>query len=111
MYEPFTLVQEVEVYEIAKRTWKTINFISEPARLAVISPGSMQIAGSQILVFGGMVARGEEDASGDKTSFDLVDNGVELSMTTNSLILDVTVGSIKYGPELATPTYFISGGY
>jgi hypothetical protein len=27
------------------------------------------------------------------------------------LIFDVTVGSIKYGPELATPTYFVSGGY
>ena len=34
-----------------------------------------------------------------------------MTMTNQSLILDVTVGSIKYGPELATPTYFISGGY
>ena len=27
------------------------------------------------------------------------------------MILDVTVGSIKTGPELAVPSYFISGGY
>ena len=107
-YEPFEFVQEVEVYEMAKKIWKTINYISEPARLAVISPGSMQIAGSQILIFGGLVPR--EEHSEDKT-FDVSENGVELSMSTHSLILDVTVGSIKYGPELATPTYFISGGY
>jgi hypothetical protein len=27
------------------------------------------------------------------------------------LILDVTVGSIKFGPELPTPSYFMGGGY
>jgi hypothetical protein len=32
-------------------------------------------------------------------------------MSNKSLILDVTTGSIKLGPELATPTYFIAGGY
>ena len=107
-FEPFEFVQEVEVYEISKNVWKTINYISEPQRLAVISPGSMQIAGSQILIFGGLVPK--DEMNNDKT-FDVQENGVEMTMSNQSLILDVTVGSIKYGPELATPTYFISGGY
>ena len=38
-------------------------------------------------------------------------DGRSVSLTEQSLILDVTVGSIKHGPELAVPSYFISGGY
>ena len=34
-----------------------------------------------------------------------------MTITGQSIILDVTVGSIKYGPELTTPAYFVSGGY
>ena len=45
-FEPFEFVKEVEVYEIGKGTWKTINYISEPERLTIISSGSMQISGS-----------------------------------------------------------------
>lgn len=45
-YEPFQFVNEVEVYEISKGVWKTINYISEPERLSIISPGSMQVSGS-----------------------------------------------------------------
>ena len=45
-FEPFEFVKEVEVFEIQKGTWKTINYISEPEKLAIISPGSMQISGS-----------------------------------------------------------------
>jgi hypothetical protein len=60
------------------------------------------------LIFGGLVPKDEMNS--DKT-FDVQENGVEMTMSNQSLILDVTVGSIKYGPELATPTYFISGGY
>jgi len=43
------------VYEIDKKVWRTINYISEPKRLAVLSAGSAQIAGSQILIFGGLI--------------------------------------------------------
>ena len=107
-YEPLDFVQEVEVYEMAKKTWKTINYISEKHRLAVISSGSMQIAGSQILIFGGLVPKDDQNQD---TTFDVQYNGIDLTLSLHSLILDVTVGSIKYGPELATPTYFISGGY
>ena len=103
------MVKEVEVFEIARKAWKTINYISEPERLLVLSPGAMQIAGSQILIFGGFVPKSAQKSS-EKT-FDYSDNGVNLVLTNQSLIFDVTVGFIKFGPELGTPTYFISGGY
>ena len=28
--EPFNFVEQVEVYELEKKTWKTINYITEP---------------------------------------------------------------------------------
>jgi len=40
-----------------------------------------------------------------------MDYGTKVQLTAQSLILDVTVGSIKSGPELGAPSYFISGGY
>jgi hypothetical protein len=39
------------------------------------------------------------------------DNGREITLTKKTLILDVTVGSIKFGPKLPVPSYFIGGGY
>jgi hypothetical protein len=106
-YEPFEFVKEVEVYEIAKDTWKTINYISEPERLQILSPGSMQISSSQILLFGGLVPR---DSDSNESQFDITENQVDLTLTAQSIILDVTVGSIKYGPELSTPAYFLPSG-
>lgn len=44
--EPFDFVEQVEVYEIDKKAWKTINYISEPKRLQVLLAGATQIAGS-----------------------------------------------------------------
>jgi len=102
-------VKEVEVFEIARKTWKTINYISEPERLLVLSPGAMQIAGSQILIFGGFIPKSTQRNT--EKNFEFTDNGVNLVLTNQSLIFDVTVGFIKFGPELVTPTYFISGGY
>lgn len=34
-----------------------------------------------------------------------------MTLTNKSMVLDVTVGSIKYGSELNVPSYFLSGGY
>ena len=53
--EPYDFVDQVEIYEIDKKTWKTINYISEPKKLRVLSAGTAQIAGSQILIFGGLI--------------------------------------------------------
>jgi len=68
-FEPFEFVKEVEVFEFQKATWKTINYISEPEKLAIISPGSMQISGSQILIFGGVIPR-DQSSNTDK-SYDI----------------------------------------
>ena len=38
--EPFEFVDQVEVYETDKKTWKTINYISEPQRLRVLFAGA-----------------------------------------------------------------------
>jgi hypothetical protein len=70
------------------------------------------------MLFGGFVPNEDESnlfasktEDDSKTSFDVIDNGVDLTLTNKSMVLDVTVGSIKTGPELCTPSYFPSGGY
>ena len=93
-----------------------------------MSAGSAQIAGSQILIFGGLIPTEnaseyqnnllEEEEEKPKRfgqmspeSHEFIDHGREITLTKQTLILDVTVGSIKFGPELNTPSYFIGGGY
>jgi hypothetical protein len=44
--EAFDFVNQVEVYEMDRKTWKTINYIVEPQRLQVMLAGASQIAGS-----------------------------------------------------------------
>lgn len=64
------------------------------------------------MLFGGFVqTEGEALEEDAKTTFDVTDNGKDLTLTNKSMVLDVTVGSIKTGPELCTPSYFPSGGY
>jgi len=62
------------------------------------------------MIFGGLVPT-THDASETTEAHVLDDNGTQVTLSAQSLILDVTVGSIKSGPELADPSYFISGGY
>jgi hypothetical protein len=38
----------------------------------------------------------------------MVDNGQTLKLTSGSWYLDVTKGSIKRGPPLSTPSYYLS---
>lgn len=42
----FDFVSEVEVFDLERQEWKTLNYISEPKRLSIIMPGVTQIAGS-----------------------------------------------------------------
>jgi len=69
------------------------------------------------MLFGGFVpiapkeSTNQEGEEEEKTPLEIQDNGMELLLTNKSMILDVTVGSIKYGPELQTASYFPSGGY
>lgn len=60
------------------------------------------------MIFGGFVP---SDKDAEKTGQDVMDNGQALTLTNKSMVLDVTVGSIKYGSELNVPSYFLSGGY
>ena len=98
-----------------RKTWKTINYIGENQRLKVLSAGATQISSSQILIFGGFIPSepNTEDSEEKKnaTPLDVQDNGVDLTLTGKTMVLDVTVGSIKYGSDLQTPSYFPSGGY
>ena len=68
------------------------------------------------MIFGGIVpaptsAETDETLEEEASNQLFTDNGTKISLTAQSLILDVTVGSIKTGPELSVPSYFISGGY
>jgi hypothetical protein len=69
------------------------------------------------MIFGGLVPTEniepaeEEDIKKAQELFEFEDNGARVTLTKQTIILDVTVGSIKFGPELPTPSYFIGGGY
>jgi len=41
----------------------------------------------------------------------IFDNGQILILSKETMVFDITVGSIKHGPELTAPSYFLSGGY
>lgn len=59
------------------------------------------------MIFGGMIEY--DDTEDDKTNT-LVDNGKTVRLTEQSYYLDVTKGSIKRGPNLVTPSYYINNG-
>lgn len=120
---PFSFQQEVEVYEIEKNSWKVINYISDNQKLRVLNPGSFQISGKKVMIFGGLIESKSDDdddsvdeqEQGDKNSESdqkqiVYDNGIKLELTCQSLLLDMTVGSIKRGSELTQKCYFQSGG-
>lgn len=49
----------------------------------------------------------DEEADADDDSV-MVDHGQTVKLTTNTWYLDVTKGSIKSGPALTTPSYYLS---
>lgn len=40
----------------------------------------------------------------------MIDNGQQVKLTDQTYYLDVTNGSIKRGPNLTTPSYYINNG-
>lgn len=40
----------------------------------------------------------------------MIDNGQVVRLTDQSFYLDVTKGSIKRGPNLTTPSYYVNNG-
>lgn len=59
----FDFVSEVEVFDIEKSMWKTINYITDNLKLRIVNAGATQVTGKKIMIFGGMVdhQEGEED--------------------------------------------------
>lgn len=64
------------------------------------------MTGKKIMIFGGMV----EHEDGDDDSHTMVDHGQKVKLSDQSLFLDVTKGSIKRGPNLVTPSYYVNNG-
>ena len=58
--KPFDFVKDVDVFDIEKNQWKTINFVTEKEKLKIINPGSLQVSGKIILIFGGIIEHDEE---------------------------------------------------
>lgn len=54
-------MSEVEVYDIDRNNWRVINYISEKNKLRVLHPGTVQINGKKIMIFGGIVPPREDE--------------------------------------------------
>ena len=59
--QPFDFVSQVEVFEIEKNAWKVINYISENNKLKVLHPGTYQVTGKRIIIFGGVKPAQEDN--------------------------------------------------
>lgn len=102
--QSFEFVSQIEVYEIEKNLWKTINYISENNKFRLLHAGTFQVTGKKIIIFGGV--KPEDDSS----QFPGIECGKKVSLSNETLFLNVTNGEIKSGPEMQRPSYFISGG-
>lgn len=58
------------------------------------------------MIFGGMI---ESEANEEDENL-MVDNGQVVKLTNQSYFLDVTMGSIKRGPDLNSASYYINNG-
>jgi len=58
------------------------------------------------MIFGGMIEPGEQDENESQ----LQDNGQVVKLTSQTYLLDVTMGSIKRGAELVSASYYINNG-
>jgi hypothetical protein len=96
----------VESFDIEKSQWKTINYITDNYKLRAIHAGVTQVTGKKILIFGGMIEHDDDEDEKDV----MIDNGQSVKLTDQSYYLDVTKGSIKRGPNLTTPSYYINNG-
>ena len=103
---PYDFVAEVEAYDIEKGLWKTLNYITDSAKLRTLYAGSIQVTGKKIMIFGGIV--GADDDQGEAET--MHDGGGTIALTAQSFYLDVTKGSIKRGPDLVTPGYYVNNG-
>ena len=87
-------VSDVEVFDIDRNLWRTLNYISDKGKLRLVYPGCFQVTGKKIMVFGGCRQREDEEENV------LEDNGQKVVLTNETLFLNVTNGELKRGPEL-----------
>ena len=104
--QPFSFVSDVEVYDIERKTWKSINYISELSQLRLLNPGVFQVTGKKIMIFGGAKPIEENEVPANP----ILECGQKLNLSNETLFFNVTNGEIKRGPDMIKPTYFISGG-
>lgn len=104
--QPFDFVSQVEVFEIEKNAWKVINYISENNKLKVLHPGTYQVTGKKIIIFGGV-----KPADDENNQNPAIECGKKVSLSNETLFFNVTNGEVKSGPEILKPSYYISGGY
>lgn len=102
----FNYVEEVEAFDIERNMWKTVNYITDGFKLKIMHAGAIQVTSKKILIFGGMI----EPEEGDDDEEKMVDNGQVVKLTDQSFFLDVTMGSIKRGPNLNSASYYINNG-
>ena len=105
--QQFTFVEEVEAFDIEKNIWKTINYITDNHKLRIIHAGAIQVTSKKIMIFGGMLEATDDVEEEENT---MVDNGQVCKLTNQSYFLDVTMGSIKRGPDLNSASYYINNG-
>ncbi len=104
--QPFDFVSQVEVFEIEKNAWKVINYISENNKLKVLHPGTYQVTGKKIIIFGGVKPADEENNQNPA-----IESGKKVSLSNETLFFNVTNGEVKSGPEILKPSYYLSGGF
>ena len=71
-----------------------------------MNAGATQVTGKKIMIFGGMV----EHKEGEDDTEVIVNQGQNVVLSDKSFYLDVTIGSIKRGPNLSTASYYINNG-
>lgn len=104
--QPWDIVESVEAFDIEKNIWKTVNYITDNSKLRIMHAGVVQVSSKKIIIFGGMI---EPEENEDEENI-LWDNDQLVKLTSQSYFLDVTMGSIKRGPDLNCPSYYVNNG-
>ena len=66
----FDFVEEIEAFDIERNIWKTINYITDNKKLAIVHAGVAQVTSKKIMIFGGMIEPDDDDEE-----HQMIDNG------------------------------------
>ena len=79
-------MSDVEVYDIERKTWKSINYISELSQLRLLNPGVFQVTGKKIMIFGGAKPIEENEVPANP----ILECGQKLNLSNETLFFNVT---------------------